>query len=152
MDLKRCRGGWRPHRFVFGSSGNRGCVSVCIGGGGKADIGGSGMVAGAKDGLAAGVGVGGFNAVGMIEPGSSAGRIVPKVETVRCVFDLGEAADVLAAGGESGSFTPVGRIGSESSAGRIVPKVEVAWCVFGCAGGATVLPVGGTEAGAGAGA
>src|SRR5262249_38626431 len=102
-----------------------------MGGGGKADIGGSGMVAGAEDGLAAGVGVGGFNAVGMIESGSPAGRIVPKVETVRCVFDRGEAADDLAAGGESGSFKPVGRIGSESSAGRIVPKVEVAFCVFG---------------------
>lgn len=84
--------------------------------GGKADNGDNGRAAGAKDGVAAGVGIAGFSVAGKIDAGSSGGRAVPNVEVVRCPFDRPGADEVLIAGGSegplggvgSGSFTPVG--------------------------------------------
>ena len=132
------------YRPGFGSSGNTVGSAPEFGiGGGRADKAGSGMIAGAKDGLAAGVGVAGVNATGISDAGSSSSRIVPNVpgvEELRCGLVRGGAAELLVAGAGSSASrivpklpsdgvvgcgllcgATIGRIEAGSSAGRIVP-------------------------------
>lgn len=127
------------YRPVFGSSGKIvGSAAEFGTGGGIANNGDSGMVSGAKDGLAAGV-----SAVGIIDEVSSSGRMVPKLPSVeedRRDEDAGMVAGATDVFGVAG-VTAVGRIEAGSSSTRIVPKlpsVEEARCGFFC-GGAVVM-------------